>query len=82
MYMHTFSVLLVLGQVGLPLVRGAPLPPDPIIIGPDDRIVYLAEHPDHRIAAIILCIFYAFLLALAQGEYGGTVVGGSLCLIL
>jgi hypothetical protein len=69
MHMHTFRSLLVLWQVGLPLVYAAPIQNDPIIIGDDDSIVYLAEHPAHRIAAIVLCISYAFLLALAQGEY-------------
>jgi hypothetical protein len=68
MHIHILRSLLVLWQVGLPLIHAAPLGPDPIIIQSDGNIVYMADHPAHRIAAIVLCIFYAFLLALAQGE--------------
>jgi hypothetical protein len=68
MYMHTLQFLLVLWQVGLPLAHAAPIRPDPIIIGDDNHIIYLVDEPAHRIAAIVLCISYAFLLALVQGE--------------
>jgi hypothetical protein len=68
MYMHTLQCLLVLWQAGLPLVHAAPIRPDPIIIGDDNRIIYLVDEPAHRIAAIVLCISYAFLLALVQGK--------------
>jgi hypothetical protein len=68
MDLHSLGTLLMVLQVGLPHVEAAPIGDDPIIISGNDKIVYLAEHPDHRITNVVLCIFYAFLLALAQGE--------------
>jgi hypothetical protein len=68
MDMHTLGVLLVVLQVGLPHVNAVPMKTDPIIIDGDNRVVFLAEHPDHRTITVVLCIFYAFLLALAQGQ--------------
>jgi hypothetical protein len=55
---------------GSPFVTASPVPlaPDPIIITSGDTIIYLAEHPDHRVTVVVLCIFYASLLAFAQGE--------------
>jgi hypothetical protein len=68
MDMHALGTLFLVLQVGLPHVEAVPIGEDPIIISGNDKIVYLAEHPDHRITNVVLCIFYAFLLALAQGE--------------
>lgn len=65
--MHVFGLLLLLVQVGLPYVNAAPMAPDPVIIMDDGHIVYLAEHPTHRVVTVVLCLFYAILLALAQG---------------
>lgn len=68
--MHITIAVIVVLQTSLPLVTAAPMPlgPDPIIIEGDDNIIYMAEHPDHRITAVVMCIFYASLLAFAQGE--------------
>jgi hypothetical protein len=65
--MHVFGLLLLLVQVGLPPVNAAPMAPDPVIIMDDGQIVYLAEHPTHRVVTVVLCLTYAILLALAQG---------------
>lgn len=59
----------------LQIIGGAtiPMPNDRIIIpSTDDQIsglLSLDELPAHRTAAVILCLFYAVLLALAQGSY-------------
>lgn len=68
--MHITIPIFVVLQAGLPLVTASPIPlaPDPIIIEDGDKIIYLAEHPDHRVTVVVLCIFYASLLAFAQGE--------------
>lgn len=75
--MHITIPVVVVLHTSLPLVVAAPMPlePDPIIIGPNDNIIYLAEHPDHRITVVVLCIFYASILAFAQGYRAARVVG-------
>ncbi|KAH7391127.1 hypothetical protein DE146DRAFT_663561 [Phaeosphaeria sp. MPI-PUGE-AT-0046c] len=75
--MHMTTSAIVVLQAGLLAVTAAPVPlgPDPIIIEGDDNIIYMAEHPDHRVTAIVLCIFYASLLAFAQGYRAGRVIG-------
>jgi hypothetical protein len=67
MPMSNIGFLLALSQVGLPLVMGAPLETDPVTVEGHDRLTVFGQHPAYRTVTVVLCILYAFLLALAHG---------------
>jgi hypothetical protein len=69
MAMSTFGFSLVLWQVSIPLVVAAPMETDPVMVENNGHVVVFGQHPAYRIAAVVTCILYASLLALAHGEY-------------
>ena len=59
--------LFALSGLHLSTLNALPLRLDPIIVG-ENGVVNLAEQPEHRTAAVAVCISFALLLASAQGK--------------
>jgi hypothetical protein len=67
MAMSAIGFLLALLQVGLPLVVAAPLATDSVTVEGHDHSAVFGQHTGYRTVTVVLCILYAFLLALAHG---------------
>jgi hypothetical protein len=65
--MLLLKISAVLLLAGLPVCRAASSQFDPYVIK-DGHVVRLGETPKYRTVTVIMCLFYAFLLASVQGE--------------
>jgi hypothetical protein len=69
MQSFTFAILLAFAQI---VARVAAQPMSPLANVARDanhEYVNLDERPPHRVAVVITCIMFAFVLALAQGKW-------------
>jgi hypothetical protein len=70
MQSFTFAILLAFAQTAVARVAAQPMSPlANVARDANHEYVNLDERPPHRVAVVITCIMFAFVLALAQGKW-------------